>query len=207
MKARPARDCTVCVRCVVRGEMPRVCVRAFCVCACVRVCVCGARCGAARAHVCMCGARARMCACVVRARVLCARGTARGGRTPSTPWFPQPRAHAACGNQAGRGLRRPRPESMDAQRSGAHWPPDTLSVAWLRGTFGRGAQASSAGFLHHMDWLEHVYTKVGPSGVPPPRARALSRECYAYHIRLFLGRLGDHFKDSLVSLSYPFPKS
>ena len=64
----------MCVRCVVRGEMPRVCVRAFCVCACVRVCVCGARCGAARAHVCMCGARARMCACVVRARVLCARG-------------------------------------------------------------------------------------------------------------------------------------
>ena len=136
-----------------------------------------------------------------------AMGSGCGGRTHPNPWFPQPRAHAGCGNQAGRGLRRPRPESMDAQRSGAHWPPDTLSVAWLRGTFGRGAQASSAGFLHHMDWLEHVYTKVGPSGVPPPRARALSRECYAYHIRLFLGRLGDHFKDSLVSLSYPFPNS
>ena len=50
---------------------------------------------------------------------------------------------------------------------------DTLSVVWLRGTFGRGAQASSAGFLHHMDGLGHVYTKVGPSGVPQPRARAL----------------------------------
>ena len=39
---------------------------------------------------------------------------------------------------------------------------DSLVVAWLRGTFGRGDQASSAGYLSHMDCLESVYTKVGP---------------------------------------------
>ena len=63
------------------------------------------------------------------------------------------------------------------QRRAAQKAIDTLSVAWLRGGFGRGAGASSAGFLHHMDWLKHVYTKVGPSGVPPLVHRALSREC------------------------------
>ena len=93
-----------------------------------------------------------------------------------------------------------RAQENDVQRSGAQLAADTLWVAWLRGTFGRDAQPSSADFLHHMDWLKHVYTKVGPSGVPPPRARALSRECYAYHNRLFLGRLWDHSKDSLMSL-------
>ena len=90
------------------------------------------------------------------------------------------------------------------RRSGAHRATDTLSVAWLAGTFGHGAQASPASFLNHMNCLKHVYTKVGPSGVPPPRARALSRECYAYHIRLFLGRLWDHSKDSCMSLFHPF---
>ena len=90
------------------------------------------------------------------------------------------------------------------RRSGARRATDTLSLAWLRGTFGRDAGPSSADFLNHMDWLWHVYHKVGPSGVPPPRARALSRECYAYHIRLFLGRLWDHSKDSCMSLFHPF---
>ena len=66
---------------------------------------------------------------------------------------------------------------MRAGGSGAESATDTLSVAWLRGGFGRGAGASSAGFLYHMDWLKHVYTKVGPSGVPPLVHRALSREC------------------------------
>ena len=90
------------------------------------------------------------------------------------------------------------------RRSGARRATDTLSLAWLRGTFGRDAGPSSADFLNHMNCLKHVYTKVGPSGVPPPRARALSRECYAYHIRLFLGRLWDHSKDSCMSLFHPF---
>ena len=58
-------------------------------------------------------------------------------------------------------------------RSGALRATDTLSVAWLRGTFGRGAGASSTGFRDHMDRIKHVYTKVGPSGVPPPG----SHEC------------------------------
>ena len=31
---------------------------------------------------------------------------------------------------------------------------DTLWVSWLRWGFGRGAGASSAGFLYHMDWLK-----------------------------------------------------
>ena len=40
--------------------------------------------------------------------------------------------------------------------------------------------------------------------MPPPRARALSRECYACDVRLFLGRLWDHSKDSCMSLFHPF---
>ena len=70
-----------------------------------------------------------------------------------------------------------RAQENDVQRSGAQLAADTLWVAWLRGTFGRDAQPSSADFLHHMDWLKHVYSKVGPSGVPPLVHRALSREC------------------------------
>ena len=67
-------------------------------------------------------------------------------------------------------------QKKGVQRTSLNQPPTRcLSVVWLRGGFGRGAGASSDGFLHHMDWLEHVYTKVGPSGVPPPVARALSQ--------------------------------
>ena len=55
-----------------------------------------------------------------------------------------------------------RAQENDVQRSGAQLATDTLSLAWLRGTFGRGAQASSAGFLSHVDCLKHVYTKVRP---------------------------------------------
>ena len=84
---------------------------------------------------------------------------------------------------------------------------DTLSVAWLRGGFGRDAGASSAGFRDQIERLDDVYADAQPSGVSPPRARALSRECYAYHIRLFLGRLWDHSKDSCMSLFHPFAHS
>ena len=66
------------------------------------------------------------------------------------------------------GLRRPQHDCIDVARVGAESATDTLSVAWLRGGFGRGAGASPAGFLYHMDWLEDVYSKVGPSGVSPP---------------------------------------
>ena len=59
-------------------------------------------------------------------------------------------------------------QGSDAQRGETQLDTDTLSMVWLRGGFGRGAGASSAGFLYHMDWLKYVYTKVGPSGVPPP---------------------------------------
>ena len=130
-----------------------------------------------------------------------------GGRTRPNPCRPQPRGPSRCGRQAGRGLSRPQPESIDVRRSGAHRASDTLMMTWLAGTFGHGAQASPASFLNHMNCLKHVYTKVGPSGVPPPRARALTRECYAYHIRLFLGRLWDHSKDSCMSLFHPFAHS
>ena len=63
-----------------------------------------------------------------------------------------------------RGHRR---QKKGVRRSGALTANDTLSVAWPRGSFWRDAGPSSAGFLYHMDWLKHVYTKVGPSGVPP----------------------------------------
>ena len=46
-----------------------------------------------------------------------------------------------------------RAQENDVQRSGAQLANDTLSVAWLRGTFGRDAGPSSADFLNHMDWL------------------------------------------------------
>ena len=60
------------------------------------------------------------------------------------------------------GLRRPQQDSIARERSGAHRATDTLSVAWLAGTFGHCAQASPASSLNHMNCLEHVYTKVGP---------------------------------------------
>ena len=100
-----------------------------------------------------------------------------------------------------------RTDSSFIPRRHTHTATDTLMVAWLAGTFGHGAQASPASSLNHTNCLKHVYTKVGPSGVPPPRARALARECYAYHIRLFLGRLWDHSKDSCMSLFHPFAHS
>ena len=94
--------------------------------------------------------------------------------------------------------------AREAQRSAQSHRHAVGGVAGWDLTFGHGAQASPASSLNHMNCLEHVYHKVGPSGVPPPRARALSRECYAYHIRLFLGRLWDHSKDSCMSLFHPF---
>ena len=59
------------------------------------------------------------------------------------------------------------------RRSGALTATDTLSVAWLRGGFGRDAGASSAGFRDWIDRLDDVFTDAQPSGVSPPRARAL----------------------------------
>ena len=91
-----------------------------------------------------------------------------GGRRLSNACSWQPRGRPPCHEQARGGLRRPWPESIAHTAFAAERATDTLSVVWLRGTFGRGAQASSAGFLYHMNCLEHVYTKVGPSGVPPP---------------------------------------
>ena len=127
-----------------------------------------------------------------------------GGRRPSRPLRPQPRGPPRCGRQARGGLSRPRPESIDVRRGGALTATDTLSVAWLRGGFGRDAGASSAGFRDWIDRLDDVFTDAQPSGVSPPRARALSRECYAYHIWLSLGRFSDDSKDSCMSLFNPF---
>ena len=93
------------------------------------------------------------------------------------------------------------------ERSGAQKANDTLSVSWLRGGFGRGAGASSAGFLYHMDWLEHVYTKVGPSGVPPPVHERSHRIAHArlsviaWQVGVWLQRLSHESILSMNSLS------
>ena len=70
------------------------------------------------------------------------------------------------------------------QRRAAQKATDTLSVAWLRGGFGRGAGASPAGFLYHMDWLEDVYSKVGPSGVSPPVHERSHGNAHAHRLRI-----------------------
>ena len=69
------------------------------------------------------------------------------------------------------------PQKKGVLRSGAQLATDTLLVAWLRGGFGRDAGASAAGFRDQMDRIDAVFTDAQPSGVSPPRARALSREC------------------------------
>ena len=52
-----------------------------------------------------------------------------------------------------------------AGRGGALRATDTLSVAWLRGGFGRDAGASSAGFRDWIDGLDDIFTDAQPSGV------------------------------------------
>ena len=78
-------------------------------------------------------------------------------------------SHRACaadkllGSAGGHGL-----QKKGVQRSGAQTATDTLSVAWLRGGFGRGARPSSTGFRDQMDRIDDVYAGAQPSGVPPP---------------------------------------
>ena len=59
-----------------------------------------------------------------------------------------------------------------------------LLVVWLRGGFGRGAGASPAGLLYHMDWLEDIYSKVGPSGVSPPVHERSHGNAHAHRLRI-----------------------
>ena len=64
-------------------------------------------------------------------------------------------------------------EPIACRRGLALRATDTLSVAWLRGGFGRDAGASSAGFRDWIDGLDDVFTDAQSSGVSPPRAQAL----------------------------------
>ena len=82
------------------------------------------------------------------------------------------------------------------------------SGTWLRGAFGRGAGASSDGFLYHMDWLEHVYSKVGTSGVSPPVHERSREDAHAQVLRFawqvvgWFQRLLHESSPSICSLSH-----
>ena len=85
-----------------------------------------------------------------------------GGRQLPDKTSAQPDGPPGCAELEAGVCRRAQQDCIRATRSAALTAADTLSVAWLAGTFGHGAQASPTSSLNHMNCLEHVYTKVGP---------------------------------------------
>ena len=89
------------------------------------------------------------------------------------------------------------------QRRAAQKATDTLSVAWLRGGFGRGAGASSAGFRDQIDRLDDVYADEGPSGVPPSVHERSHGNAHAHLLRIAWqvgGSLQTLFHESIPSM-------
>ena len=127
-----------------------------------------------------------------------------GGRQLPDPVHEQRRPPGRCSWLAAGVSRRAQQDCMCAlQRRAAQKATDTLSVAWLRGGFGRGAGASPAGFLYHMDWLEDVYSKVGPSGVSPPVHERSRGNAHAHRLRIawqVLGSLKRASHESIPSI-------
>ena len=76
-------------------------------------------------------------------------------------------------------------------------------MVWLRGTFGRGAGASSTGFRDPVDRLDDVYTTHATFGVPPPVHETLSREMLTYACCASLVRLCYTLKGYGVELTNP----
>ena len=57
-------------------------------------------------------------------------------------------------------------------------------MEWLRGGFGRGAGASSAGFRDQIERLDDVYADAQPSGVSPPAHERSHEDAHAQVLRI-----------------------
>ena len=68
-----------------------------------------------------------------------------------------------------------------------NWPP---TRCWWSGCAGGSGvvlellQLAFSEILYHMDWLEDVYSKVGPSGVSPPVHERSHGNAHAHRLRI-----------------------